>query len=70
MPNFYYLNEEPQPSGVHEIHADGCKFLPLKKVYLGYFSNSEEATRNAKQFYKYISVCEHCNIDVQFALPQ
>ncbi|MFC6101893.1 hypothetical protein [Olivibacter domesticus] len=70
MPNFYYLNEEPQPSGVHEIHADGCKFLPVRRVYLGYYANSEDATRNAKQFYEDVSVCEHCVTDVEFALPK
>ena len=35
----YWVNDRAQNNGDHEVHKDGCPYLPLifSKTYLGYF---------------------------------
>ncbi|MFK2618999.1 hypothetical protein ACIXQ7_21330 [Bacteroides fragilis] len=50
MSTFYYVNKNAQPTGEHEVHALGCKYLPSEenRIYLGFFTNSRDAIREAK----------------------
>lgn len=62
---FYYLNKKAQLTGEHEVHKDGCQFLPspLNRDFLGLFSNCVDAVAKAKEQYtsKKIDGCYHCS---------
>lgn len=58
MPN-YYVNINAQSNGDHEVHTEGCSYLPdlQNRIYLGYFSNCYDAVREAKEKYFSRLVC-------------
>jgi hypothetical protein len=49
----YYANSNAQPTGEHEVHKEGCFYLPApeNRVYLGDFNNCEDAVKEAKKKY-------------------
>ena len=60
----YYLNNNAQPTGEHEVHKDGCSWLNLvlSKTNLGYCNNCHEAlvkARSLKPFWD-IDGCKYC----------
>lgn len=60
----YYLNKNAQPTGEHEVHKSTCSFLPKEenRVYLGLFSNANEAVKEAKsRGYKTADGCYFCS---------
>jgi hypothetical protein len=59
----YYVNENPQPTGEHEVHKEGCSYLPEypNKKYLGDFSKCEEAVNEAKKYYNSVDGCYYCS---------
>ena len=59
----YYVNKNPQPTGEHEVHCDGCDYLPepQHREYLGYYSTCQEAVRAAKELYHNVDGCYHCS---------
>ncbi len=61
----YYLNENAQPTGEHEVHTEGCIFLPEVKnrKYLGYFNNCKEAIKEAKTYYANVDGCFFCSLE-------
>lgn len=61
----YFLNRNTNnPNGDHEVHVEGCYWLPLpvNRIDLGYFSNCADAVREAKRRYpsEKIDGCIHC----------
>jgi len=62
MSTFYYVNKNAQPTGEHEVHALGCKYLPSEenRIYLGFFTNSRDAIREAKKYYSNVDGCFFC----------
>jgi hypothetical protein len=58
----YYVNKNAQDNGDHEVHKDGCSYMPEpeNRKYLGEFSNCHDAVREAKRHYQMTSsnVCE------------
>lgn len=58
----YYVNENAQPTGEHEVHEAGCVFMPeiQNRRYLGYFSNAIEACREARKIYSKVDGCYYC----------
>lgn len=61
--NFYYVNTNPQLNGDHEVHKDGCFWMPepQNKKYLGYFSSCRDAVIEAKKTYPYTADgCHYC----------
>lgn len=62
MNNFYYVNKVAQPTGEHEVHKLGCRYLPSEenRLFLGIFSNSSEAIREAKKHYYNVDGCFYC----------
>ena len=58
----YYVNDNAQNNGDHEVHKEGCSFLALvtDKTYLGKFSNCRDAVRKAKEIYPTADGCKHC----------
>lgn len=58
----YYVNDREQNDGDHEVHEEGCQFLPFiaSKTYLGEFSNCEPAVTQAKRKYSKSNGCKTC----------
>ena len=58
----YYVNQNAQPTGEHEVHKEGCtqKPEPQNKKYLGEFSNCRDAVREAKNHYSNVDGCYYC----------
>lgn len=62
MANHFYVNKNAQSNGDHEVHQAGCNWLPLEqnRIYLGYFTTSHEAVREAKKHYSQVNGCYYC----------
>lgn len=58
----YYVNKNAQPNGDHEVHKDGCSYMPsvLNREYLGFYSTCQEAVREAKKKYYKSNGCFYC----------
>jgi hypothetical protein len=59
----YYVNENAQPTGEHEVHKEVCSYLPdySNRKYLGDFSNCREAIRETKKYYDNVDGCYYCS---------
>lgn len=58
----YYVNKNAQANGDHEVHADGCTFMPAveNRTYLGDFSNCRQAVQEAKRHFTQVNGCYYC----------
>ena len=56
----YYVNQNAQSNGDHEVHKDGCSYMPVYKKYLGDFSNCKDAVKEAKKTYNKADGCYYC----------
>lgn len=58
----YYVNNNPQSNGDHEVHKDSCSWLKLvqSKKYIGEFVSAHDAVREAKKFYSTADGCKYC----------
>ncbi|KAB7776913.1 hypothetical protein CEK66_12735 [Xanthomonas sp. LMG 12460] len=59
----YYVNNNPQPTGEHEVHKDTCTYLPPNRTYLGAFFNCKDAIVAAKRYYNNVDGCFWCSRD-------
>lgn len=61
--NVYYVNDNAQSNGDHEVHTDKCSFLPApeNRTYLGYFATCQEAVSKARQIYPQSDGCYYCS---------
>ena len=59
----YYVNKNAQPNGDHEVHRDGCNWMPSSRIDLGLFSGCQGAVREAKKHYAQSNGCVHCSND-------
>jgi hypothetical protein len=57
---FYFINNHATDSGNHEVHALGCKHMPMDKAYLGNFEHIGEALIEARKDFWQSAVCESC----------
>lgn len=60
----YYLNSNPQRTGEHELHKEGCKYLALanRVIYIGDFLNCRSAIISARSIYSTLRIdgCAFC----------
>ena len=56
----YYVNKDAQANGDHEVHREGCSYMPSNKIYLGAFNNCEDAVKAAKGYYSQVNGCYYC----------
>ena len=58
----YYMNENAQANGDHEVHTSTCSHLPAahNRHYLGVFSNCHDALREAKKRDSNADGCYYC----------
>ena len=59
--NHYYVNDNAQPTGEHEVHTSTCQYLPSNRTYLGYFSSCKDAVAKAKTIYSNVDGCFFCS---------
>lgn len=59
----YYVNKNAQSNGDHEVHKEGCSFMPNaeNRTYLGDFTNCRDAVRAAKKHYAQSNGCYYCS---------
>ena len=58
----YYVNNNAQSNGDHEVHVEGCPYLPLivSKTALGDHSNCHSAVTEAKKHHRQSNGCATC----------
>ncbi len=59
----YYVNDNAQSNGDHEVHDQSCSWLPKleNRTYLGEFSSCGPAVREAKRHHAQSNGCAHCS---------
>lgn len=56
----YFINNHAVDDGSHEVHALGCKRMPMDKRYLGNFYDAGEALMEARKEFWQSSGCPAC----------
>ena len=58
----YYVNKNAQENGDHEVHVEGCNYIPLphNRKYLGMYSNCMGVVREAQKTYPTSNGCYYC----------
>ena len=56
----YYVNNNPQPTGEHEVHKENCDHFPGDYKYLGEYSKCQGAIEKAKEIYENVDGCYWC----------
>ena len=61
----YYVNKSAQANGDHEVHREGCSWLPKpeNRVYLGEYHSCHGAVVKARTHYSQVNGCAHCSPD-------
>lgn len=59
----YYVNDNAQSNGDHEVHTSTCSFVPsvANRTYLGVFDNCKDAVKEAKKKYTKTNGCKSCS---------
>ena len=60
--SYYYVNQNAQSNGDHEVHKGDCAYLPYpqNRIYLGDFSSCYPAVTAARQYYSQVNGCYFC----------
>ncbi|PXY44305.1 hypothetical protein [Flavobacterium hydrophilum] len=56
----YYVNNNAQLNGDHEVHTSDCIYLPSNRKSLGQFSDCKPAVTEAKKTYSKSNGCKTC----------
>lgn len=61
----YYVNKNAQNNGDHEVHREGCSYMPspANRHYLGDFSNCRPAVAEARKYFNQVDGCYYCSND-------
>jgi hypothetical protein len=61
----YYVNDNAQSNGDHEVHHEDCRYLPSlqNRTYLGSFSNCRDAVKEAKKHHTQVNGCKTCSTE-------
>jgi len=59
----YYVNTNAQDNGDHEVHKEGCGWMPEpgNKKYLGDFISCHGAVKEAEKYFRQTNGCYHCS---------
>lgn len=60
---YYVVNNRMQSNGDHEVHHQGCSYLPSSYTDLGYHPNCASAVAKAKTIYRQSNGCKYCSSD-------
>jgi hypothetical protein len=63
MASYYYLNDRAQNNGDHEVHREGCGWMPApeNRRYLGEFDSCHGAVVKAGTYHGQVNGCVHCS---------
>ena len=57
----YYVNDNAQPNGDHEVHIENCIYYSrMINTYLGEYDSCQEAVLVAKKKHKQVNGCISC----------
>lgn len=56
----YFLNNRAQTSGEHEVHREGCQFMPGDLTRLGDHETCHTAVAAARKILPQSNGCYHC----------
>lgn len=58
----YFVNKNAQPTGEHEVHMQGCRFMPLPQncLPLGEHLICQSAVAAARKIFPNVDGCFHC----------
>lgn len=58
----YYVNDNSQDDGYHEVHKEGCSWLSMvkSKTSLGSHFTCHSAVSAAKKYYSHVDGCKYC----------
>jgi len=61
----YYVNVRAQSNGDHEVHKQGCSFMPGEgsRTLLGDFPSCQGAVHKAKEYYSQVNGCYYCSYE-------
>lgn len=61
----YYVNRNAQTNGDHEVHRQGCNFMPAEenRIFLGDHGNCRSAVTEAKKYYGQSNGCYFCSYE-------
>lgn len=59
----YYVNKNAQNNGDHEVHKDGCSYMPLpaNRQHLGDYSSCRPAVVEARRYFPQSNGCAFCS---------
>lgn len=57
----YFVNNNAQPNGDHEVHRFDCRYLPASKTNLGDHATCHSAVQVAKLYYRQSNGCAFCS---------
>jgi hypothetical protein len=62
MKQKYYVNNNAQLNGDHEVHVSTCDYVPTmySQTYLGEFETCQAAVREAKKRFQKSNGCFYC----------
>ena len=58
----YYVNKNTQANGDHEVHKEGCSYLPelVNRIDLGNYYSYDAAVIEARKYYYNANGCYYC----------
>jgi hypothetical protein len=56
----YYVNNNAQPNGDHEVHREGCNYMPNNRTNLGNHLSCHSAVAQARRTYRTANGCRYC----------
>lgn len=56
-----YVNDNAQPNGDHEVHREGCSYMPNSATYLGQHDSCQSAVAAARRKYLRSNGCYWCS---------
>ena len=61
----YYVNKNPQRNGDHEVHKDGCTYMPRTehRFFLGLHTHCQAAVTESKKHYTQSNGCFSCSYE-------
>ena len=59
----YYVNRNTDAKGDHEVHKEGCSWMPMEsnRTYLGQHASCYSAVRKARIYYDTANGCYYCS---------
>ena len=56
----YFVNDDPQPNGDHEVHVSGCSHFPSRYTWVGEHDGCATAVAQANRSHAPANGCYWC----------